>query len=130
MAQNERGKSLNSSPGWASKRDMNRFSQVRSGRPATTGLRAMAAALLPLVASIILAGCASEPVDDRLVRKGEKPATKPSSCVPQGATRLPQKEECSSTPGRSHSKEDLDNAAGTTLEEKLRVLDPAISGPR
>lgn len=84
----------------------------------------------PLVAALLLAACASEPVDERLVKKQDQPARKPSSCVQQGATRLPQKGECASTPGRSHSKEELDAAGGATIEEKLRVLDPAVSGPR
>jgi len=93
-------------------------------------LRSRIAALPILIATVMLAACASEPVDERLAKEKDRPAGKPSSCVQQGATRLPQKSECASTPGRSHSKEDLDSAGGATLEEKLRVLDPAISGPR
>jgi hypothetical protein len=112
--------------GLASKRDMKTFSQLHF----KARFRARMAALPALIAAVLVVGCASEPVDERLVKEQDKPAAKPSSCVQQGATRLPQKSECASTPGRSHSKEELDRTGGATLEEKLRVLDPAVSGPR
>jgi hypothetical protein len=96
----------------------------------STGSPSRLGALPLLMAAVLLVACASEPVDERLAKGKEASATKPASCVQQGATRLPQKTECASTPGRSHSREELDQAGGATLEEKLRVLDPAISGPR
>jgi hypothetical protein len=82
---------------------------------------------LPVIAATLLVGaCASQSVEERLAR--DKPASKPSSCVQSTASRIPPSEECANAPGRSHSKEDLDQAAGRTMQEKLRVLDPAV-GP-
>lgn len=85
-------------------------------------------ALLGVATAVLLVACASQSVEERLAK--DKPATKPSTCVQSSASRLPQNKECANAPGRSYSKEDLDRTGGATLEEKLRVLDPAVSGPR
>ncbi|HZF24679.1 MAG TPA: hypothetical protein VEZ88_00345 [Steroidobacteraceae bacterium] len=46
------------------------------------------------------------------------------TCVPT-ASRIVSK-ECSSVPGRSYSKADLDRTGAITTSEALRVLDPRI----
>ncbi|MEL1265104.1 hypothetical protein [Pseudoxanthomonas putridarboris] len=61
--------------------------------------------------------------------KAEKKSLADENCVRKTGTRIAQrdgKQRCTSLPGRSYSKEDLDRTGHTNLADALRTLDPSI----
>lgn len=61
--------------------------------------------------------------------KAEKKSLADENCVRKTGTRIAQrdgKQRCTSLPGRSYSKDDLDRTGHTNLADALRTLDPSI----
>jgi hypothetical protein len=55
-------------------------------------------------------------------------ASAPSTCVHDTGTRIkPPPGECSTSPGRSYSKEDLDRTGKTSVAGALRNLSPSLT---
>lgn len=82
--------------------------------------------LFGLLIAAMTAGCAVTPA----TRYAESAPSTMNHCLATGSRIASGNGECSSVPGRSYSKADLDRTGALTTAEALRMLDPALSATR
>jgi hypothetical protein len=70
---------------------------------------------------IALAGCATTP-ETRF--SGAASEARTSDCIQTGTRIRLTEDQCSPSPGRSYSQEELQSTGGMTVVESLRKLDP------
>jgi hypothetical protein len=78
------------------------------------------------VVSASAVGCSSTPQP-----RPDTPAaasTTPRPCAPVTASRIPARpDECSPSPGRTYSQEDVERTGQTNVADALQMLDPSIT---
>jgi len=82
--------------------------------------------LICAVVSASVVGCSATP-QPRPDTRAAAAATTPPCSVPT-ASRLPARpDECSATPGRTYSQDDVQRTGQTNVGDALQLLDPSIS---
>jgi hypothetical protein len=78
------------------------------------------------VVSASAVGCSSTPQPRPDTQAAA--STTPRPCAPATASRIPARpDECSPSPGRSYSQEDVERTGQTNVADALQMLDPSIT---
>lgn len=78
--------------------------------------------LTVIAAAAVLAGCAQTPSGEHIVSAAQ---SYDSQCLKTGTRIRLNDEECAAaTPGRTYTREDLEQTGAFTVSEALRRLDP------
>jgi hypothetical protein len=97
---------------------------ARRGHTRSTTAGTLAVAL----ATALLAGCATQPSTDasRVASNTNAKAAAEKTCVRETGSRIKVKEKECIGPGRTYSRDELDNTGEFDTAEALRKIDPSI----
>jgi hypothetical protein len=88
----------------------------------------MVGTLAAALATALLAGCATQPSTDasRVASNTNAKAAAEKTCVRETGSRIKVKEKDCIGPGRTYSRDELDNTGAFDTAEALRKVDPSI----
>jgi hypothetical protein len=84
--------------------------------------------LIGMAGAGLLAACATSPqVSDPVARNAiTSTPPGPSTCLHTGTRIRLEEGECANVSGRAYSRSDIERTGALTVDEALRMLDPAI----